>query len=380
MIYQQFASTDIVAGRSQQVSSGFFNDGNYSVAQNSTNFYTNATQTQATGSGNYNYLNGLYYWNVYYNNQVHFSLAYGDANNSGSSATDISTIGLSPFEANYNSYVNLLLTPTETLFSFVTGSYNTTTNTFSNQSTITSPSIFIINFGANLYKNQVDQGQLQFSLRGANGTFTFIDDSSISGKVANVYNIIQGSIVNGVATPYTSGGVVPYQSLGLFYPKNGTVILNASAIASLIGNIAGGVYSDGTTGLTFYATPSLNVGTTNAYAMYQSCLYNAIVNATGYYMNVRKSELIPTTQYYVRVQNSNFNYTNNPTFVSNGNDGTGLSAGTIKIPALQTNPTTYITTVGLYDVNNQLVAVAKLSSPVPKSFDSEYLIKVGLAY
>ena len=375
MIYQQFGTSDIVAGRTQTVSSGFFNDGNYSVAQSSTTFTTSAFQTQTAGSGNYNYLNGLYYWNVYYNNQVHFSLAYGDLVGSGSSANDINITKVYPFEANYQSYVNLLLSPTETQFSFLSGSYNTSTKTLST-STLTNPAIFIINFGANLYKNQVDAGQLQFSLKGAYKSCTFIDDSSVINKVSNVYNIIQGTISNGIPTPVKdSSGLVNYTGLGLFYPKNGVVILNATALSNLIGPMTGGIYSDNTSGVTY---PNTTMGGTDTFALYQSCLYNSLISATGTFMNVRKSELIPTTQYYVRVQNSNFNYTNNPTFVSDGTDG--LVRGTIKIPSLRTNPTTYITTIGLYDANNELVAVAKVSNPVAKSFDNEYLIKVSLAY
>ena len=370
MIYQQFGTSDLVAGRAQTVSSGFFNDGNYTVSQSS--FSYNPDQIITTGGGNYNYKNGLYYWDVYYNNQVHFSVAYGDLNNSGSSADDLNIIGLNPFKANYQSYINLLLAPTELQFSFLTGSYTVSTNTLST-STVTSPSIFILNFGANLYKNQIDPGQLQFSLNG----FSFIDDSSILNKTSNVYNIISGSIVNGIPVPYTSNGTVSYQSLGLLYPKNGIVILNAPAVSGLIGDMTG----RDETGLTItYPSIITNLPTSSTnFNTYQSCLYNSLTSGSpNNLMSVRKSELIPTTQYYVRVQNADFNYTNNSTFVSDGTDG--LTRGTIKIPYLRTNPTTYITTVGLYDANNELVAVAKLSTPIAKSFDNEYLIKCSLAY
>ena len=371
MIYQTFSSTDIVAGRTQVVSSGFFNDGNYSVSQSS--FSTNPSQTEAVGSNSYNYQNGLYYWDVYYNNQAHFSIAYGDLNNSGSSDTDFSTTKIFPFSANYQSYVNMLLTPTETEFSFLTGSYNVASTTLST-STITNPSIFAINFSANLYKNQVDAGLLQFSLQGSNGVFTFIDDSSVINKDSNVYNIISGSIVNGIPTPYISGGVVSYEAIGVFYPKSGIIILNATALTNLIGTMGGGIFSDTTSGVTYPTTG----GSVTAFALYQSCLFNALQSCSSTSMNVRKSELIPTTQYYVRVQNGNFNYTNNPTFISDGTDG--LTRGTIKIPELRIDPKTYITTVGLYDSSNELVAVAKLSVPAAKSFDSEYLIRCALAW
>ena len=44
------------------------------------------------------------------------------------------------------------------------------------------------------------------------------------------------------------------------------------------------------------------------------------------------------------------------------------------------NPVTYITTVGLYNDSNDLVAVAKLSQPVVKDFTKESLIRVKLDY
>ena len=122
MIYQTFSTSDVVAGRTQTVSSGFFNDGTNAVAQSA--FSNNASQIKATGSNSYDVQNGLYYWDVYYNGQVHLSLAYGDLYNSGSSVEDITTTKIFPFSANYKSYSNLLLSPSETLFSFLTGSYN----------------------------------------------------------------------------------------------------------------------------------------------------------------------------------------------------------------------------------------------------------------
>jgi hypothetical protein len=372
MIYQKFSTGDVVAGRVQTVSSGFFNDGNYSVPQ--TSLLTDSSQIDPFGVNSYDVQNGLYYWNVYYNNQVHFSVAYGDLNNSGSAATDFSSTKIFPFSANYQSYSNLLLTPSETEFSFLTGSYVVNSQIL-NASSVSSPSIFMINFGANLYKNQVDPGQLQFSLSGSNGVYTFIDDSSVINKKSNVYNIISGSIINGIPTPDVENGVVNYNALGLFYPKTGTVILNGSGIYNLVGNMDG-IDSDGSP--ISYTYPPNPTTPSQSFQTYQSCLFKSLVNCPNSSLQVRKSELIPTAQYYIRVQNANFNYTNNPTFISDGTDG--LVKGTIKIPELRSNPVTYITTVGLYDDSNELLAVAKMSVPMPKSFDNEYTIKVNLAY
>ena len=45
-----------------------------------------------------------------------------------------------------------------------------------------------------------------------------------------------------------------------------------------------------------------------------------------------------------------------------------------------TDPYTYITTIGLLNDANELIAVAKTSQPVAKSFDKEVLIKVKLSF
>jgi uncharacterized protein YebE (UPF0316 family) len=44
------------------------------------------------------------------------------------------------------------------------------------------------------------------------------------------------------------------------------------------------------------------------------------------------------------------------------------------------NPKAYITTVGMYNNNNELLAVAKLSKPLLKSFNREALIRIKLEY
>ena len=47
---------------------------------------------------------------------------------------------------------------------------------------------------------------------------------------------------------------------------------------------------------------------------------------------------------------------------------------------MENNPKVYITTVGLYNEANDLVAVAKLSQPIAKDFSKEALIRVKLDY
>ena len=47
---------------------------------------------------------------------------------------------------------------------------------------------------------------------------------------------------------------------------------------------------------------------------------------------------------------------------------------------MEGNPQTFITTVGLYDAQDTLVAVGKLSSPIEKNYSTEATIKVKLSY
>jgi hypothetical protein len=76
--------------------------------------------------------------------------------------------------------------------------------------------------------------------------------------------------------------------------------------------------------------------------------------------------------YFCRINHNEFNYSSNPTYVDSGkivvkNNVTDL-------------PVTYITTVGLYSADNELLAVAKLSEPIRKDPNTELTLRVRLDY
>ncbi len=85
------------------------------------------------------------------------------------------------------------MTPDDTFFNFKSGNYTVATATDSTTS-VTGSGIVVLNFSADKYKDRVDEGQIEFSVSGANGQFTFIDDSSVVKKQFDVYNIISGSL------------------------------------------------------------------------------------------------------------------------------------------------------------------------------------------
>jgi len=104
-----------------------------------------------------------------------------------------------------------------------------------------------------------------------------------------------------------------------------------------------------------------------------SALYTNPVTSDPYGFYARNSEKITSTHYFVRVKNSEYNFSNNPSFVT-GSDGQIAQATFIG------DPKTYITTVGLYNDRTELLAVAKLSKPLLKSFSREALIRVKLDF
>jgi hypothetical protein len=87
----------------------------------------------------------------------------------------------------------------------------------------------------------------------------------------------------------------------------------------------------------------------------------------------RRTENVSTSHYFVRANNREFNFSNNPTFVTG-------STGEFVNPTFEKDPHVYITSVGLYNDANELLAVAKTSKPIEKSFDKEVAIKVKLDF
>jgi hypothetical protein len=87
---------------------------------------------------------------------------------------------------------------------------------------------------------------------------------------------------------------------------------------------------------------------------------------------LQSSETVASRYFFTRVKNSDFNYTTNPSIIDDN--------GNILYTTLINNPQTFITTVGMYNDSNELLAVAKLSKPLVKDFTKEALIRVKLDY
>ncbi len=79
-----------------------------------------------------------------------------------------------------------------------------------------------------------------------------------------------------------------------------------------------------------------------------------------------------STIHFCRLNSSDFNYSSNPSYLQNGK---------IVVKNSQMDaPLSYLTTVGLYSVDNELLAVAKLSEPLKKDPTNEMIMRVRLDY
>lgn len=371
MIFKQFDTTDIVAGRTQPVSTGLWSDGTSSWAS----FHTSSRQTQQSSSV-YEPLNGLYYTNVYdyptgsADSDIYFSISYGHYAGSGSSAFDTGSSQGSlifPTKAIYNQYRNLLLAPGDSKFTFVTSSVS--------GSGVESDDIYAISFRNAKYKDRLDPGQFEMTLSGSGvggvaTRITVIDDSRDNPDTGvqsggKRYNLIVGTLSAGAAQTRN------YQGIGLMYPDLGMIILNPKKVHELIGKVDG--YS-------LYWNTSTNEWGAQ-FARMNSLLFKAITLGAPFgSMKARVTEYVPARHFFVRVKNQEYNYSNNPTFVISENDNPSNSQdiGKLRFTDFYTNPKVYITTVGLYNDNNDLVAVAKLSQPLLKDFTNECLIKIKI--
>ena len=351
-VYKRFGEFDKVNAKVEVVTTGLWTGDVGSL----TTAYTSSTQVASSGD---------YYYDVYSTNpasdssaEVQFAVAYGHVNGSGSVSLENSDDALLASKATYAQYKSVLLDPTDSKFSFENGSG------VANDSN----SIYAINVNRARYREKMDAGNWSLKLSGSNGVFTFIDDSGKKfgdtlGKAGRVFKVVSGSLNLGSENEATVNTTTASndEGYGLFYPDRGIIILNPSAISDTVGTVK----PWGTTAVTLTGNEAVD-------AEYQNHkrLVQAIDNGSDF--QARRTENVSTQHFFVRATNREFNYSNNPTYVT--------STGTFAESTFETDPRTYITTVGLLNDSNELIAVAKTSQPIEKSFDKEVLIKVKLSF
>jgi hypothetical protein len=354
-VYKRFLTTDLVPGKIEVVTTGLWSGDTGSL----TEFYTSSTQISATTAD--------YYVNVYNEDPdtdtsatVQYAVAYGHRLGSGSISLSNDDTATLASKATYAQYRSILLEQDDDVFTFVSSSEGISHD---------SDDIYVVNVSRARYKEKLDPGNWSLKLSGSNGISTFIDDSGKKfddtvGKAGRVFNIGSGSLNLGsenAATVLSTTDETTGQGFGLFYPDQGLFIFNPSALEETLGSSIDSGSLEGQLRYTGVEREGQN----------HFLMHNYIVGGVDF--EARRTENVSTSHYFVRATNREFNFSNNPTFTT-GSDGTFTES------TFERDPKTFITTVGLYNDNNELLAVAKTSQPIAKSFDKEVLIKVKLDF
>ena len=182
--------------------------------------------------------------------------------------------------------------------------------------------IMAITINRNRYKGSLFPGTMLLTIGGVVYT-----DNSLASNVVNYLDCGRAFTLVQATTPTTPGKGTG--DFGLFLPDIGTII--------------------------FYNPTYADAG--------------AAVGGIGNF-TLNSQEAVSSNYAFVRVRNNDYNYTTNPSIIT--------GSGDFVYSNFINSPQTFITTVGLYNNDNDLLAVAKLSKPLVKDFTKEALIRIKM--
>jgi len=278
-----------------------------------------------TSSGQYA-ANNQYFVDVYQTTHtdndaaVQFSISYADKPGSGSALYHSAVNGKSPSSTTYGQYRTLVLGDEDTDFTVD----STTLENF-----------YVLSIDRARYKEKLLPGTFQI----ITDSGSFIDNSKslttvTYGDAGRVYRVVSGSI---------NGGAVDTRERGYFLPDIGTIILDSEIVATAVERDS-------------------NTNNNNL-----KKLYNGLTS-----IRLNSEETVSSQYAFVRVRNSEFNYSTNPSNIT--------GSGDLRHDVMINAPQAYMTSVGLYNDNNDLLAVAKLSRPLLKDFTKEALVRIKLDF
>ena len=261
---------------------------------------------------------------------------------------------------------------------------------------------YFLNFSRLLVKDEIKKGSFElrlavdevFGAEGDNHTYPLVitDTSGSNGYFVNSpvgeYGILYATQSAGAAAN-NAGDIMAAtliegqgQACGLIFYQAGVAVVSSSVF--LISSTSGSGLLNGhdtpgagPNGPLFYGPKGATDESTEE-------LFNAVL--TGSYIsgaaNAFRNRIINlqfnntvelnSTVYFCRVNHNEYNYSSNPTY---------LSGSKLRVKTKSSDlPVSYITTIGLYSDNNELLAVSKLSEPLKKTPDTELTIRVRLDY
>jgi hypothetical protein len=306
-------------------------------------FFTSSTQA-ASSAGNY-------YLNVYdtaATESIQFAVTYGNETGLGTELYDPAVSGYSYSGTIWGQYQILVLGDENANFSW---------------GGITGSDFWALSFERNRYKEALLPGSLTLTLSGSTDYLTLTDNSQVvasqtftdAGRVFQIVSGSAGTVFSGSGTDGINGFSPSSGSYGWLLPDIGTILLNPLAISQSINLVP--------------------TRTANTDGQNPRKIFNAISGSgeDNFPFTLNSQENISSDFIFVRPRSSQFNYSQNPSFISG-------STGEVIYSSFINNPQVYITTVGLYNDASELLAVAKLSRPLLKDFTKEALIRVKLDF
>ena len=238
---------------------------------------------------------------------------------------------------------------------------------------------YAVNFNRNLYPELIDPGNIQITLAPISSSanqlyntgsnfyphpsssqiYTLIDDSedladvnTLRKELREYYYLVSGSLNDGKYGEDTDN------AWGIIFPKKGIIVLDGAVLdqSCSLNTVTSSIAGDNIQKFFMSISASCNT-TTNR-------------NVTGSWY-ARASEEVKTQTYFCRLREYEFNHSNNYTYLSG-------SYGHFKYESFVDFPISYITSVGLYNDNYELIAIGKLPRPIRKKPNEEHVIQVRL--
>ena len=240
-------------------------------------------------------------------------------------------------------------------------------------------SAIFINFSRLLVKDEIKKGSFNMEV-GLNDAFNddgiyrhklaIADSNGSDGYFVNSpageYGIVYGKKANALSTD-----VEPENTpVGLLFYQAGVLVLTSSFMQDKQVNKSnkpkGSDKSPHAGNVAQQDYRSIIQGSSIQHA--SETLRNRITN-----ISFNNTTELNSTVYFCRANHNEFNYSSNPTYL----DGSKIR---VKDNDIMVPPRSYITTVGLYSADNELLAVAKLSEPLRKDPTNELTLRVRLDY
>ena len=239
--------------------------------------------------------------------------------------------------------------------------------------------VYIIQIDRDILKDRLDVGNFELFLAPLSGSsnqlintgsnvrvsqtstnlFSLIDDSGDSKQLTtdasdinDFYYLVSGSKRDGIYDDENTN------AWGLIYPKLGVIVLD-------------GVVLDQSCS---FNTVTASIDGDNISKLFLSLSGSASTTLSRNYSGsffARSNEKVLTQTYFCRVNTDDYNYSSNPTCVTG-------SRNELRYVYFQENPHSYITSIGLYNSNNELLAIGKLKRPLRKNRNNSYIFEVKL--